>query len=108
MTWTKFGDEFSDDARDLSDAAYRTHTEALMWSNRRGLDLLIPKRGLRRFAESPHADQATEELITKSWWEEREDTWWVGVHHPDWQLESKVVQKRRDDTALRVDRKSVV
>jgi len=55
MTWTKLGDEFSDAAAGLSSAAFRTHVEALCWSNRRLLDLIIPKASLKRFAEDPNA-----------------------------------------------------
>jgi hypothetical protein len=29
--WTKLGDEFGDATWNLSDAAFRTHVEALMW-----------------------------------------------------------------------------
>lgn len=98
--WTKFGDEFSDEARDMSDAAFRTHAEALMWSNRRGLDLLIPKRDIKRFAETADPELATKELLHTSWWEDRGDAWWIGVKFADWQIESSVVTRKREQSVL--------
>jgi hypothetical protein len=104
MTWTKLGEEFSDAARELSDAAFRTHIEALCWSNRRGLDLQVPKRDLKRFAETDDPDTAVKNLIAAGWWQDCGDTWFIGMQFADWQLESTVVNKRREDTALRVRR----
>jgi hypothetical protein len=104
MTWTKLGDEFSDEARDLTDAEYRTHSDALIWSNRRGLDLLVPKRDLRKFGESPHADEAPEGLIAKGWWADEGECWNIGLRFPEWQLERAVIEKRREATALRMRR----
>ncbi|MDP9461721.1 MAG: hypothetical protein M3Q22_16215 [Actinomycetota bacterium] len=104
MTWTKLGEEWPDAARELTDAAFRTHVEALCWSNRRGLDLHIPKRDLRRFAETDDPDTAVKNLVTANWWQDCGDTWFIGVQFADWQLESSVVNKRREDTALRVRR----
>jgi hypothetical protein len=104
VTWTKLGDEFSDEARDLTDAEYRTHSEALIWSNRRGLDLVIPKRDLKKFAESPDAETATEGLIAKDWWADEGDAWNVGLRFPEWQLESVVIRQRKEANALRVRR----
>ena len=63
--WTKLGDEFSDEAWNLSDAAFRTHVEALMWSNRLGLDGMIPKRHFRKFTFSPDAEEGGDELCRR-------------------------------------------
>jgi len=104
VTWTKLGDEFSDETRDLTDAEHRTHVDALIWSNRRGLDLHIPKRDLQRFAESPAAGEAVTGLAVKGWWEDRGDSWYVGVRFPEWQLERDVIEKRREGSALRMRR----
>jgi hypothetical protein len=104
MTWTKLGDEFSDEARDLTDAEYRTHSDALIWSNRRGLDLLVPKRDLRKFGESPLADDAPEGLIAKGWWADEGDHWNIGLRFPEWQLERAVIKQRQEANALRVRR----
>jgi hypothetical protein len=104
VTWTKLGDEFSDEARDLSDAEHRTHVDALGWSNRRGLDLLVPKRDLRKFAESPDAEAAVVGLVVKGWWEDRGDCWYAGLRFPEWQLERAVIKQRQEANALRVRR----
>lgn len=101
MTWTRLGEEFGYEARDLTDAEFRTHVEALCWSNERGLDLLIPKRNLKRFGESPDAAAAPGGLIAKGWWEDRGDCWYIGLRFPEWQVESAVVKQRKDAIALR-------
>jgi hypothetical protein len=105
VTWTKLGDEFSDEARSLTDAEFRTHVEALIWSNRRGLDLLIPVGDLKRFAESQDADKAAAGLVDKGWWEDWSKTvypvWWIGARFPEWQLERSVVEHRRNLAAMR-------
>jgi hypothetical protein len=100
MTWTKLGEEWSDAARDLPDAAYRTHVDALCWSNRRGQDLQIPKRDLKRFAETDDPDTAVKNLIAAGWWQDCGDSWFIGMQFADWQLESTVVTKRREQSAL--------
>lgn len=95
MTWTKLGDEFPADARDLSDAAFRTHVEALCWSNSRRLDLLIPKREVRRFTETTDPDTAVEELVATGWWQDCADAgWYVGCRFAEWQLERSVIEHR--------------
>jgi hypothetical protein len=104
MTWTKLGDEWPDASCEMTDAAFRTHIEALCWSNRRGLDLIIPKRDLKRFAETDDPDTAVKNLIATGWWQDCSDSWFVGVQFGDWQIEATVVKKRREDTALRVQR----
>jgi hypothetical protein len=104
MTWTKLGDEFSDEARDLTDAEHRTHIDALNWSNRRGLDLLIPKRDLRKFGESPDAAEAVDGLVAKEWWADEGEAWNIGLRFPEWQLERAVIEKRREASALRMRR----
>lgn len=97
--WTKLGDEFPDAARDLADAAFRTHVEALCWSNRRGLDLHIPKRDLKRFAETDDPDTAAKHLVATGWWDDHGDTWSIGNRFADWQIESAVVTHRREASA---------
>jgi len=95
MTWTKLGDEFAVEARDLTDAEYRTHTEALIWSNWRLLDMMVPKRDLHRFAESPHAEAAVAGLVAKGWWQDHGRSWFVGVRFPEWQRDRAQVEHRR-------------
>lgn len=105
MTWVKLGDEFSDDAdaAGLSDAAVRTHTDALVWSARRLLDLRVPKRDLARFAFSPDADAATKELETAGWWADDGDAWQL-VYRSDWQQTRDVVERQREATRERQER----
>lgn len=101
MTWTKLGEEFGDAARKLSDAAFRTHVEALMWSNRRLQDLLIDPDDIRRFAETKHPEEAVAELVDAGWWKDEGEGWFIGCKFDDWQLEKTVVDARREQTALR-------
>ncbi|MDP9428473.1 MAG: hypothetical protein M3Q47_06150 [Actinomycetota bacterium] len=100
MTWTKLGEEWPDSARELTDGAFRTHVEALCWSNRRGLDLTIPKRDLKRFAETDDPDTAVKNLIAAGWWQDCSDSWFIGVQFADWQIEAAVVARRREQSAL--------
>jgi hypothetical protein len=104
MTWTKLGDEFGDEACGLTDAEFRTHVEALLWSNKRLLDLRIPKRDVKRFAESPDAEQAIKGLAAKGWWEDCGDAWFVGLCFPEWQREREQVLNRREQLRIAQDR----
>ena len=99
MTWTKLGDEFPDAAQDLSHIAFRTHVEALCWSNRKLLDLVIQKRDLRRFAEADERDQAARELVDAGWWQDIGDAWFIGVHFADWQRDRVQVEHKRQKNA---------
>lgn len=104
MTRTRLGEEFGEAARDLTDVGFRTHVDALCWSNWRGLDLLIPKRDLRRFGESPDAEAAAAGLVAKGWWADRDECWYVGLRFPEWQLERAVVEQQKEASALRARR----
>jgi hypothetical protein len=95
VTWTKLGDEFPAAARELTDAEFRTHAEALCWSSMRLLDLRIPKADVRRFAESPDAELAVKGLAAKGWWADCGDTWDIGMHFPEWQQDRAQVEHRR-------------
>ena len=101
MTWTKLGDEFGPEARDLTDAEFRTHVEALCWSSWRLLDLHVPKRDVPRFAESQDAGGAVEGLAVKGWWQDRGDVWYIGVRFAEWQLEREEIERKRADGRLR-------
>lgn len=87
MTWSKFSDDFSDDCWTLSDAAFRLHTEGLIWSNRKLLDCRIPKDDLRRFAKRP---EAVEELLAVGWWTNDLDAYWIR-HHAGYQRSREAV-----------------
>jgi hypothetical protein len=75
MVWTKLNDGYPEDCAgaNLSDAAFRTHTEGLCWTMRRLSEGHITKRDLARFAETGDPDAAVDELVMAGWW----------VLHPD-------------------------
>ena len=95
MTWTKLSDDFSDDCWTLSDAAFRLHTEALVWSNRKLLDLYIPKDDLRRFAKRP---EAAPELVAVGWWTD-DGEHYVIRHHGGYQPTREAVLTRQAKNA---------
>jgi hypothetical protein len=83
VTWDKRGTEFSDEcaAAGLSDAAYRTHSEAIEWLYRvERPTLSIPKNVVRRFAGSPDYARAITDLVAAGFWEDCGDCWEV-IHH---------------------------
>jgi hypothetical protein len=81
MTWTKLGDEYGDQLWELSDAAFRLHTEALIWSNRRHLDGRLDKAEIRRWAKRP---EAVDELLKRGTWEDQGEYYQI-IHHLGWQ-----------------------
>lgn len=91
MTWTKLSDDYSDDTWRLSDAAFRLHTEALVWNNRKLLDCLIPKDDLRRFAKNPGPVQ---ELLAAGFWQDLGDNYLI-IHHAQYQRDSIAVIKQQ-------------
>jgi hypothetical protein len=96
MSFTLLGDEFSNDAdlARLSDAAVRTHVDALVWSSSRLLDLKVPKRDLSRFAFSDKSEEAVTELCAAGWWLDRGDHYEV-VHRSEWQWSSAQHEARK-------------
>jgi hypothetical protein len=70
MTWTKVGDEFADECWELSNVAFRLHTEGLIWSNRKHLDGRLTKDEMPRWAKRP---DAAGELVAIGFWEDRDD-----------------------------------
>ncbi len=91
MTWTKLSDDFNDDTDTLSDAAFRLHVEGLVWSNKKLLDVRIPKTDLRRFAKS---DEPIGELLDGGWWEDDGDAF-VIQHHAAYQRLREAVIKQQ-------------
>ena len=91
MTWTKLSDDFADDCWTLSDEAFRLHVEGLTWSNRKLLDLLVPKVDVRRFAKHP---DATAELVAVGWWTDDGDHYTIR-HHADYQRSREDVVKQQ-------------
>ena len=85
MTWTKTGSEFPDDAFnvELSDAAYRTHHEAITYLFKlERTDCFIRTNEVHRFAGSPHAEMAVIELVNNGWWSIKGQGYEV-AHHGD-------------------------
>ncbi|TCO22356.1 hypothetical protein EV652_110342 [Kribbella steppae] len=104
MTWTKLSDDFGDQVAGLSDAAFRTHVEALVWTMRRCTGGMLTDRDVRRFAESPDADAGVKELVALGYWTE-EDTGYRIRHHMEHQPEPDLVERRRGQAAERQRRK---
>ena len=96
MTWTKLSDDYSDDCWTLSDAAFRLHTEALVWSNRKLLDCVIPADDLRRFAKNP---EAAPELVNVGWWVLTDDGFYVIRHHATYQRTREAVLNQQSTNA---------
>lgn len=92
MTWTKLSDDFSDDCWTLSDAAFRLHTEGLIWSNRKLLDLRLAKRDVRRWATHP---EAADELVREGYWTDEGDHYRIR-HHGVYQRTREQVQRQQE------------
>lgn len=103
VTWLKLSDDYHDQCASLSDAAYRTHTEALGWAMRRETGGFISERDIRRFAESESSTDAVKELLDRGFWEPAAGGYRI-KHHMEHQPEPEVIAKRRENTARRVRR----
>jgi hypothetical protein len=99
VTWTKLGDEFLPATLDLSDAALRLHVEALVYSNWRLLDLMIPKKAVTRFSGVDTLDATIDELVAEGWWQDSGDFWWIGCRFAEWQRDRVQVEHRRRQLA---------
>jgi hypothetical protein len=100
MTWAKYGVEFFDELADLdlSDAAVRTHAEAVHYAYRtENADLRIPVRSLRRFAGSSEREVAAKELVAAGLWRCEGDAY-VIVHHADVIRQSIAAQQKHRET----------
>lgn len=104
MTWTKLGDEFGDETIELSDAAFRAHVEALVWSNRKLADLIIPKSLLARVTATSDPFAAAEELVSTGWWQDIGPAYYAGCRFADWQMDRSVIESKREQQAERVRR----
>jgi len=105
MTWTKLGDDFGDDCArvKLSDAAFRTHVEGLLWTMRRETDGFLDYRDVRRFAETTDPDAAVTELIAAEFWTVTDGGYQVIRHMTD-QPSAELIAKRREAAAERKER----
>jgi hypothetical protein len=102
VTWSRHSDDYSDraDIMGLSDAAYRAHDAALIWSNRQLTNGFIPEMAMPvvlAYVRGDHRD-AVLELEAADLWEHVDDGWLI-----DWtdQEEADAVKGRRDRTAQR-------
>ncbi|MDT0353729.1 hypothetical protein [Pseudonocardia charpentierae] len=91
MTFAKLSDDFPDDCWNLSDAAYRLHSEGLVWSARKLLNCRVPVDDLRRFARRP---EAVPELLAVGWWAQDGDVY-VIRHHAQYQPTREEVLNRQ-------------
>lgn len=101
MTWTRLSDGFADSPRvmALSDAAFRAHVTALIWSNRQLTDGVVPANAVRLFTTSPDPSGIVRELVSAGLWTEGD-----GLYQLDWseQEPAAAVTERRDANAARV------
>lgn len=102
MTWTKIDENFPEDCArvQLSDAAVRTHLEALVWSMRRENGGRLRARDLDRLADTEHPEAAADELVSVGFWTQLPDGWQV-EHQMGHQLEPEVIAARRAMNAER-------
>lgn len=101
MTWTKLGSEFFDDCAEagLSDAAVRTHLEAIGYLyGQENYNLTLKKSTMGRWAGSDQREQASADLVAAGMWRDS-GTEWTVVHHADVIRQSLTAQlkKREDD-----------
>lgn len=107
MTWAKTGTEFPDDCANvgLSDAAYRTHHEAISWLYMvERTDMLVPKRLAGRVMFSDHSKQAVSELLAHGFWSDEGDAWRI-EHHADVVKASIVTQQKKRETSKRTSQR---
>jgi hypothetical protein len=71
VTWLKLSDDTADRAgrARLSDAAFRTHVEGLIWAMRRENGGLLDDRDIRQACETADPAAAIAELVAAGWWE---------------------------------------
>ena len=112
MTWTKLGAEFNSECAlaGLSDAAYRTHSEAIGWLYEvEETSCRIPKRLFQRFAGSEDAEAAVGQLTGIGFWKDAGAVW-VVLHHAGVVRQSIAAQqdkRSRDAKAQRRRRRKV-
>lgn len=97
MTWLKLGEEFTVEVAnlELSDAAFRTHVEGLAYATDRENDGIFTDREVGRFAESPDAVPAAQELVDKGLWQRREDGKLQIIHHMAEQPTAEYLRDKR-------------
>jgi hypothetical protein len=106
MTYAKFGTEFGDDCAEanLSDAAFRTHMEAISYIyGQENFDCTVKKSTRHRWAGSERAEHAVAELIAKGMWKDGQTEWTV-VHHGDVIRQSLAAQLKKREYDKRYQR----
>ncbi|MFJ2542746.1 hypothetical protein [Microbacterium sp. NPDC087589] len=95
MTWTRLSDNYDGTTVNLSDAAFRTDVQGLIWCNRNLTDGVLTQRAVRLVSVT---DAAVEELVDAGMWTPTADGYQL-----DWseQETAEAVRKRRDHTAAR-------
>ncbi|MCF6745702.1 hypothetical protein E9529_15755 [Blastococcus sp. KM273128] len=108
--WLKISDDFPARAAEaaLSDAAVRTHIDALCAIMHRETGPILNRRDLRRFLESDDADQAVTELVAAGWWVRQDDGTVRVLENMGDQPEPEVMAKRRAAAAERQRRKRLL
>lgn len=99
MTWRKTGSEFDDECAnvELSDAAYRTHMEAIGFIYTvEAMPCTFAKSKIRRFASSDETTAAIKELVAHGFWRDLGDRFEV-VHHADVIRQSLAAQAKKRD-----------
>ena len=102
MTWLKLSDDFDDDCAraDLSDAAFRTHVQGLLYTMRRETDGWLDDRTVRRMPDTLDGPASVAELVDAGFWQ-RVDGGYRVVHQMEWQPTSNDLAARREADAAR-------
>ena len=94
MTWTKLGDEYTEDCFRLSTDAFRLHTEGLVYSTGKNLDGRLDKARMLRWA---YNIEAATELVDCGFWTDEGDHYLIRAHM-GWQptAEQRLAQSMRN------------
>lgn len=104
MVWTKLSDDFPEQCADLTDAAFRTHVEGLIWTMDRESGGQVLAKDVKRLAESEARDAAVTELVAAGFWAKTPGGYRI-AHHMEHQPEPEVLVRRREADAARQRRK---
>jgi hypothetical protein len=101
--WLKLSDDFAKDLGPigLSDAAFRTHVEGLLWAMDRLTDGVVRARDLVRLAETADPLAAVAELVAHGLWREVPGDGWQIVHGMADQIDPDTVRRKRENNAER-------
>lgn len=100
MTWVKLSDDFPLDTADLSDKAFRVHTEGLCWTMQRLTGGKLSERDLKRGIETEDYEQAVDELCKAGLWAKNKNGYTI-KHHMCHQPTPKEVEAKREKDRLR-------